>query len=291
MLKLSNWIVVTIALLGALPKTVAADATPPAQIAVSPSRFEVEIGSKPTTESVDVVNLGDRPVSIQVTVATWDLDERNQVRILEPDEQSLDQWMVVNPLRFTIPAGKSQTVRFSVRPKVRPLPGEHRAMLYFEQVLPEEAATRIRLKFKVGVAVYAFAGDVSREGTLHGVEVVHGQNPARFRFDVSNEGTAHVRLSGDYAVYKADDYDASSKQETATVSVASGTLPSRPVLPGARRHVVLGVDGGRLPPGEYVLDLHGQLGGRSIDRVVPFSIYEPTLQARTEEPAPVPDQE
>ncbi|MDX1388368.1 MAG: hypothetical protein R3344_04215, partial [Acidobacteriota bacterium] len=217
MSNLKLWGLSCIVLMGASHAFGSADGAPPAQIAVSPSRFEVEIGSKPTTESVDVVNLGDQAVTIKVTVATWDLDERNQVRILEPDEQSLDQWMVVNPLQFTIPAGRTQTVRFSIRPKIRPLPGEHRAMLYFEQVLPEETAARIRLKFKVGVAVYAFAGDVTREGTLHGIDVVHGQNPAHFRFDVSSDGTAHVRLHGEYEVYRADDYT-----QTATATDGDG---------------------------------------------------------------------
>ncbi len=69
--------------------------TPPAQIAVSPSKFELEIGSKPTTESVTLVNVGKHDVDIQVTLANWDLDQSNRVRILEPDEQSLDQWIAI----------------------------------------------------------------------------------------------------------------------------------------------------------------------------------------------------
>ena len=121
-LKRSSWI--TAAIWIAMAGVSAGELEPPAQIAVSPSRFEVEIGPKPTTEAVTVMNLGKDPVTIMVTVASWDLDELNKVRILEPDEQSLDQWMVINPLRFTVPSGKSQTVRFSIRPKIRPLPGE-----------------------------------------------------------------------------------------------------------------------------------------------------------------------
>jgi len=91
--RLASSLVVT--LVGAFVVAGAAEVTPPAQIAVSPSRFEVEIGSKPTTEAVDVMNLGDEPVSIAVSVVTWDLDEGNQVRIVEPTEQTLDQWMVI----------------------------------------------------------------------------------------------------------------------------------------------------------------------------------------------------
>ena len=109
---------------------ITAGAVPPAQIAVSPSRFEIEIGPSPTTEALRVFNFSDRPVDVQASVAHWELDRNSRVVIVEPTEQSLDQWIVMNPLRFTIPAGGSQTMRFSIRPKTAPDPGEHRAMIY-----------------------------------------------------------------------------------------------------------------------------------------------------------------
>jgi hypothetical protein len=278
-------------LVGAFVVADAAEVTPPAQIAVSPSRFEVEIGTKPTTEAVDVMNLGDEPVAIAVSVVTWDLDEANKVRILDPDEQSLDQWMVVNPLQFTVPPGKSQTVRFSIRPKVRPEPGEHRAMLYFEQVLPAESTGKMRVKFKLGVAVYGLAGEVTRVGKLHDVEVDSYDGPVRVRFDVSSEGTANVRLAGEYAIYRAAEFQESvawwgTEPGVATDGppahpVATGTLPTRPVLPGSRREVVLRA--GALDPGEYILDIKGALAGETINLAVPFAVFAPGIQARKTE--------
>jgi hypothetical protein len=264
--------------------------TPPAQIAVSPSRFELEIGSKPTTESVNLMNLSDQDVMIQVTTVSWDLDEANQIRILEPDEQSLDQWMVINPLRFSIPAGKSQTVRFSIRPRVEPEPGEHRAMIYFNQVLPESTKNRVlRVRFNVGVAVYGLAGDATRSGKLNEVRVVEGSNPLILRFDVSSEGLAHVRLNGQYAIYPAESYP--GVEQTTLLAdnlhtdtslpesvLVAGYLPARPVLPDTRRDVLLQVPR-ELPPGDYVLDLNGELPGQTIDLAVPFTVPDPTLVA------------
>lgn len=264
-------------------------ASPPAQIAVSPSKFELKLGARSTTQSVTLMNLSDKPVDIDVTVANWGLDEASQIQLLEPTEQSLDQWMVINPLRFTVPGGGSQTVRFSIRPRVEPEPGEHRAMIYFNQVLPEEDAQVVRVKFSVGVAVYGLVGDVERRGTLHNVDVVSGTNPLVARLDVSSDGSAHVRMAGQYAIYPASDYPGSENTgwspdarpneiETPELAVASGALPARPVLPTTRRELLLQVRD-ELPPGDYVLDLNGELQGSAIDMAVPFTIAEPTLVA------------
>jgi hypothetical protein len=292
-------------LLGLL-SVAAGDATalePPAQIAVSPSRFELALGDRPTTESVNLINMSDRDVTVQVSTANWDLDEANQIRLLEPDEQSLDQWMVINPVRFTVPAGETQTVRFSIRPRVRPEPGEHRAMIYFNQVLPEARDERIlRVRFNVGVAVYAMVGDPLRAGRLNEVSVETGRSPVVTRFDVSSEGGAHVRLSGNYAVYPAALYpgvestgglDRELREGRLPEHVlVAGYLPARPVLPETRRDVFLRL-ARELPPGEYVLDLNGELAGERIDRAVPFSVPDPALvaggdvEARPEEEAQV----
>jgi len=262
---------------------------PPAQIAVSPSKFELNIGPRSTTQSVTLMNLGDQPVDINVTVANWDLDEANQVHLLEPDEQSLDQWMVINPLQFTVPGGGSQTVRFSIRPRVEPEPGEHRAMIYFNQVLPEESQHVVRIQFSVGVAVYGLVGDIERRGTLHDVDVVGGTNPLVARLDVSSDGSANVRMTGQYAIYPADDYPGTEQTEwlpdvrpheieVPELAVAAGALPARPVLPTTRREILLRTRN-ELPPGDYVLDLNGDLQGSAIDMAIPFTISEPTLVA------------
>jgi hypothetical protein len=235
-------------------------AAPPAQIAVSPSKFEMAIGPRPSTESITLMNLSEQDVEIDVAVANWTLDEANQIELVPPDEQSLDQWMVINPLHFTIPGHGSQTVRFSVRPRVAPEPGEHRAMIYFNQVLPEQSEHVVRVRFSVGVAVYGLVGQVVRRGTLHEVDVVDSTNPLVARLDVSSEGSAHVRMAGQYAIYPADVYPGveattwdpavgPNEIEVPELAISVGALPSRPVLPQTRREVLLQTRGD-LPPGD-----------------------------------------
>lgn len=258
--------------------------SPPPQVAISPPRFELEVGAKPTPASFRVINLGENPLEIRVSVTTWELDEQNQVVDVEPTEQSLDRWMIVNPLRFVVEGGESQNVRFSIRPRVAPEPGEHRAMIYLDQVLPENGNTDgVRMRFRYGVAVYGYVGEVLRSGTLHGIEVAASPNHLHAKLDISSLGTAHVRLKGQYAIWKAEDYPGAS--QTSALSLAadqplptgvlfSGDLPSLPVLPGSRRTLVLH-RAAVLPPGSYVLDLNGDLSGTSVDQGIPFTVPEP----------------
>jgi len=214
--------------------------------------------------------------------------------IIEPNEQSLDQWLVVNPLRFSVAPKSSQTVRFSIRPRVPPEPGEHRAMIYFDQILPGESTDKLRIKFRMGVAIYAHAGEIVRTGRLNAVQVISGTNPVSAKFDISSEGTSHVRLTGQYAIWPASRYP--GFENTATIEalgrpeaevpsevLVAGLLPAKPVLPGTRREVLLHTSA-ELPPGSYVLDVNGEIPGEDgVDLGIPFTVPHP---ARVSGPDP-----
>jgi len=256
--------------------------SPPPQVAISPPRFELQIGSEPTTESIRVANLGEEPVTVQVAASNWDLDEHNQVRVIEPTEQSLDQWMLINPLRFTVPPGRSQNVRFSIRPRVEPEPGERRAMIFLDQVLDRTSpGSGIRMRFQYGVAVYGQVGEATRRGQLHGIDLRYGAGRLVGSFDITNHGNAHVRLDGLYLVRPAVDLSRAEPADTGDGTsdtlpgvVATGQLPSLPVLPGCRRQ--LGFDLGLpLDPGDYVLEVQGSLSGTPVDTLIFFEVSGP----------------
>ncbi len=249
-----------------------------AQIGVSPSRFELDVGATPTTETIRLFNFGDQPAEVQVSVHNFDLDESNEVRVLPPDEQSLDRWLVINPLRFTVPPGESQVVRFSPRPRVRPGTGEHRAMIFFEEAGASKKVDGYDVVFRLGVAVYGYVGEVTRVAALEGIHV----DGSSALFDIASRGTRHVRLQGTYAVWPAGSgpgdggtailaaFDKDPQQYPDGVVVA-GKLPTTPILPGVSRGCRLSF-GETLPPGDYVLEMFGMLAGEALSRRVPFSV-------------------
>jgi len=242
---------------------VAAAAPAGAQLGVAPTRFEIDLDEGSSTHSVRVLNLGQRDSLVEVEVLNFDLDEDNKVRILPPDEQSLDQWMVLNPLRFRIPAGGSQAVRFSIRPRVQPAPGEHRAMLYFTEVVDPDAppAQGIRALHRIGIAVYAWAGEESRSATVHGLIVAERS----VKIDVEATGTVHVRAAGTWSVRTLGDPPSVP---------ASGDLPSTPVLPGTRRSLPIPLPPD-LEPGEYRILVEGTVGEAPLDLSAAFVVPGP----------------
>lgn len=258
-------------------------ATATAQIGVTPPFSEIVIDGRVSTHSLRLLNFGDKDVDVGVVIYHWDMDEANQVRIIPPTEQSLDQWLIVNPLRFTIPADGSQVVRYAVRPKVEPEPGEHRAMIFFEEQptpVAEGEDPVMEILFRLGTAIYAQAGEIQRTAELHAVAA----DAAGMVVDLTASGNAHVRLDGQYAVWRTEDFpgaDATTPiaglgapdSEVPETIVTVGALPNKPVLPGTRREITLAFDP-PLAPGDYVLDINGAAGTTVIDLAQPFSVHE-----------------
>ena len=282
--------------LAGLAAAVAATALPgravaqTATIGVSPLRIEIALGSRPAAEAIQIMNLGSAPIELSVSVSNWILDEANQVKAIEPTEQSLDQWIVISPLRLTLQPGRLQTVRFTIRPKVKPEQGEHRAMVFFDEVPEAEPVVgKTRVVARVGVAVYAHVGEVTRRAVLDCLEVVTAKRAAAAVFDISSEGNAHARMSGRYVVWPASRFPGVSAAAAppsvtgASVvpdgAVEAAELPPTPVLPGFRRRIVMRL-AREFEPGDYVLEIDGQLGDQPLRLAYPF-VVPPDSGAQT----------
>ncbi len=260
----------------------AEDAPPPGQIGVSPSMLELSIGSKPVNESLRLFNLKKTATKVNVEVYNWTLDENNEVKLLPPTEQSLDQWMLINPRSFVLEPGKSQVVRLSVRPPVKPAPGEHRALIYFTEEKLDNANndedTPVEVLFKLGVGVYANADPIKKSSSLKGLSLDKSNNT--LKASIANNGNVHARLTGMYSIWKKADFPGVKAAEkltsddaegaTAKGLVASGQLNQTPVLPGHTRTIVTQLPG--LPKsGSYIVAVAGSLDGKKIEKTYPLS--------------------
>lgn len=254
-------------------------------LVISPPLLEFEVGEKNRTQSLKISNFGSKPAKVKISVFNWRLDEKNSVELIPPTEQSLDQWMFINPIEFTLPAKGQQTVRFGIQPRVQPEPGEHRAIIYFDSVGEESAVASqgIAVKGRLGIAAYGYVGEPDRIGVLNGV-TVDTQGRPRVLFDISSQGNANVRMRGQYAIWPAQQFPGAQQtkaipnldnlnaaQDLPKPILSAGSLISLPILPGTRRQVPLQLPE-KLPPGNYVLDLNGELGKTTIDQSLPFVV-------------------
>ena len=246
-----------------------------AQIAVSPQILDVDLDDPQQTYAFRLYNYTSDDKHVRVSLANWTFDEDNKVVNLAPTETSLDHWTIINPLEFEIPQGKSQAVRLSIRPAIALPPGEHRLMVYFDELPPKdkskEAPATLRVRFRIGAAVYAHVGPITRGGTLGTVSA----DRKGFRIGVTTTGNATTRFDGQYVVYPAAAWPGAGKvpaierpdlpdMKLPPGAIGGGRLPNTAVLPGTTR-TIIGEYAGKPPgKGRYIVDFGGYFGETAI---------------------------
>lgn len=258
-----------------------------AQVGFSPQYFDLSLAEAQATHAYRLFNLTNDPKQVRVSVVNWTLDEHGEIRPLPSTDTSLDQWVVVNPIEFTIPPGESQAVRFSIRPAVELPPGEHRAMLLFDEVLlpaaPEVsssvgAQTSLRARFQFRTAIYCQVGTVARHADVASVTV----DASQMHLQLRATGSANTRLDGEYLIWKQSAYPGldkvsllgnlgDDKPSLPEGIAAAGRLPGQPVLPGSTRDYAISLSD-RLDRGSYVAVLLGRAGDDPLRREVRFDV-------------------
>lgn len=259
-------------------------AQPGARLGISPERYIVELGEGGSvTESLMVKNLSDEPMTVKLSVGNWELDENNRVRALPPQEDSLDRWIVINPLRVTIPPNTPQTIRWAIMPRTRPVQGEYRAMIYIQEDLPERgpsAGASVRINMRMGIPVYARVGELAGNASFTSVKV--GDDGREVSLALSNDSNRHARLQGSYAIWPADQFpgqeralevieknDDGTEKNGAIVEKISGIV----VLPGNERtlSIMPELPGG----GDYIMQLDASFGAAILRETVELRYGEP----------------
>ena len=252
-----------------------------AQIAISPQILDLEMDEAGKAHAFRIYNLTGHKKGVKVTLSSWDMDENNKVHDLPPSEFSLERWTIVNPLEFTIEPNKSQAVRLAIQPAVQLSPGEHRVMVYFNEVpLPDQDKdSTLKMLFRIGAAVYLHVGPVTRGGNLNRVEAEAGG----YRLNVTTTGNATSRFNGQYVVYDAAKYPGDAKvpfvekagqpdMKLPEGAVRAGTIQPTAVLPGDTRTVSGEFAPANLPPGRYSVHFGGKFGDTPVDKRIDVQV-------------------
>ncbi len=260
-------------------EVLAADAPPPS-IGVSPSRLELSIDGQVGTGTATVLNLSDRDILVKTEVVSFDLDERNEFRELPTEPRSLPTALMLNPKEFTVPANGSQTVRFAIMPQRLDGPGEYRAMLFFSELV-DTSVSSVKVKFRLGMPIYANVGNVPATAVMH--DVVYEPQQNALQMDLSATGGAQVKPSGFYLWWPVADFPAEERALAKVRELAKhpakrlpngttgGMIRSKPVFPGARRTVGTQLIAPPEDGGDYKLVYVVEAGEQSIERVLESS--------------------
>jgi len=251
-----------------------------AQVGISPRTLDVVLDEDGRSHSFRLFNLGKQTYQVKVSVTNWTMDENSEVQLIPSTAESLDQWMIVNPLSFDIPPGESQTVRVGFRPQMALPQGEYRALVYFEQQLPPDDkpdTKQLRSLFRLGAAVYVHVGEVVALANIDQVNIVGDQA----QVSITNLGNTHVRLDGQWSAWRADAYPGAAithqipglgKNDILLPEgvVSAGWLPRTPVLPGHTRTLKFDLSGLPAQAARLVLDMDAQFADKALDRADAF---------------------
>ena len=253
-------------------------AAPPPSIGVSPSRLEVTVSGQTTMGSATVLNLSDRPIHVKSNVVSFDLDESNSFRELAPEPGDLAMAMMINPVDFTIPANGSQTVRFAITPQRLDGEGEHRAMLFFSELV-DTSQPGVKLNFRLGMPIYATLGETTAAAQFNNMEfdAEHHQ----IELDVSSTGTAQVLPKGYYLWWPATDFPSEPRAFKRVADLAQdnngkppagtsgGRIAGKPIFAGTRRSISANI----APPpgdGEYMLVVQVNAGDEQLQQAIRY---------------------
>ncbi len=252
---------------------------PPPSIGVSPSRLEISVGKQNTMGSATVLNMSNQEITVKTSVVDFDLDEENQFRELAPAPGSLPTAMMVNPSEFTIPANGSQTVRFAIMPQRLTGEGEHRAMLFFSELVDTSQAG-VKLNFRLGMPIYANVGEPNPIAVFN--DLGFDAHRLSVSVDISSLGNAQVKPTGYYLWWPLSDFPSESRAFRKVADIArnpdrsensalsGGRLVTKPVFAGTRRTVSAQI---QPPPdgGEYMLVLQMDAGGQQIRQAIEYA--------------------
>ncbi len=236
------------------------------QIGTSPDRFEIVYDKKNRTYALKFFNMGDTAMRMKVEASDWTL-VNDSVKELPPTPQSLSQWLLFSPARFTVAAHDEQVVRFAIRPRVKPEPGEHRAMLWLSQIPETKAPTgKMTALVRSGTAIYLYVPPVQAQAHIDELNASVADGSIILHLAISNHGNRHDRPKGKVSIWHFDTPLSDQEKERLTREmrqdtkakglVAVETLTSMPILGG--QSIVRTQRLKTLPPGRYRIVVAGR---------------------------------
>jgi len=236
---------------------------PPAQIGMSPGHFEITYDGKSKTHSLKLMNYSNRTIHARISLGNWTLNNTELVEI-SPTPQSLDQWILITPVNFKVAPKKTQTIRFAIRPRTKPLSGEHRAMIWINEVPSSDNQKGMNTKFRLGVGVYLNVPPIHPKGKLNTMATKVEKNSIKVSLNYTNKGNVHDRLHGHLSLWKAntklskkDRNEIVSKKKVHKDLISQIPLPAKPILAKLKKRVDMFL-AKPTKKGKYLIYLNGK---------------------------------
>ncbi len=204
-------------------------------VLVSPPRLE--LAGKPgevIRDHIEISNPDDRPISLELRTADWDMSETGATTFYPPELQpgSCRPWARIERHKLRLPALASKRYRLQIDIPADAPAGECRLALLLqapedEAVMARADALSIPVQGRIAVVIYVAVGDARAELQLQELRLAEVNGQLLPVAVIHNQGNATARTAG-----FVDATDASGKR----LEFAVAALP---ILPGQTRQVPL----------------------------------------------------
>jgi hypothetical protein len=236
---------------------------PATQVSVEVSPLRVELKTEPggaTTQALTIHNTGADAVRVRATVSDWHLSMEGapQFAAAEDARYSASAWTRLAPPEQVIEVGREAIVRFTLAVPPDTIAAGYRTSVLFEfgpaSGAPVGRGHDVLVRSRIATLIYVNVGNAPAAVDLSNLtsRALPNQAP-RVVAVLKNTGRRTVRTHGTMTIYNSGG-----------AKVAEIAIPEVPVLPESEREVAIetgdGDTGGRLPPGEYRVEVRIDVG-------------------------------
>ena len=251
------------------------------RLAVGPLSLILDIPAEGRgSGSISIVNTGDDPIELKVSLHDWWRGPDGALQILPPAtvERSCSSWVRFAPSSLVMSPGDQ--VDLSVEVEVpADVEGDHWALLLVEEVPPPEERAKAEgmastTRVIVSYAIKILQTDASTENQaleIRGMELVE-QDPLTFSVHIANTGNAHLTTTGTLTV-----------RDIFGETVREFDIKAFPTLPGEERILVVADEAGSaVEAGQYFMIAIVDFGGEYlVQGGLPFEITPPVAEGET----------
>lgn len=168
-------------------------------------RLQVTPGGYDSGE-IKVENRGKEPLPIKVYLEDWVYNQQGGSKEFMPKGThalSCSNWITFYPADFTLPAGGSQVVRYTVNVPSEAQGGHYSVMFFetgggeMEKVNPQGETVTVKVLNRVGALFYVEAqGKVSKTAEIKNLNIQQKLNDLMFTADFVNTGNADINARG-----------------------------------------------------------------------------------------------
>ena len=254
-----------VALLGFVAYQLHAQSTPKGFL-VTPSNFELSITQGQTvTKTVRFINQSTNDTSVTVDTRNFTAQgEEGSINLTEDDTTySLAKWITVTPPEFSVPAGKTKEVTFTLTVPENAEAGGHFGSLIFStggKTNPNDSGAAVAQEI-ASLILVKVPGDVVEDASVESFKtnsMFYEFGPVEFSTRVKNNGGVHIKPTGDILIT-----DMFGHKMTVPFNGSN-------VLPGAGRHMTTNWDS------------HFLIGKYTAEMITAYGAENKNLYATTE---------